>query len=200
MRYATSRTVPGSIPGGVTGFFSDIFPSDRTMALRSTQHLVKMSTRNIPGSKGGRCVRLTTSPTSCAECYGNLGSLNLLEPCGPHRACYGKPLPLPFVLLFIFKEYQLYIYIYISLYWTNSCISLCKPKNMIEEEILCWKISFPLSSIAKLELWYACHKRYAKDHLLVSALTIKREHEQYRQCMCNLTMRGVRVMITVVQM
>ena len=41
-------------PGGVTGFFSDIFPSDRTMALGSTQSLVKMSTRNIPGGKGGR--------------------------------------------------------------------------------------------------------------------------------------------------
>ena len=27
---ATSRTVPGSIPGGVTGFFSDIFSSDQT--------------------------------------------------------------------------------------------------------------------------------------------------------------------------
>ena len=59
-RCATSRTVPGSIPGGVTGFFSDIFPSDRTMALESTQPLVKMSTRNIPRGKGGRCVRLTT--------------------------------------------------------------------------------------------------------------------------------------------
>ena len=57
---ATSRTVPGSIPGGVTGFFSDIFPSEQTMALGSTQPLVKMSTRNIPGGKGGRFVRLTT--------------------------------------------------------------------------------------------------------------------------------------------
>jgi hypothetical protein len=46
-RCATSRTVPGSILGGVTGFFSDIFPSDRTMALGSTQPLVKMSTRII---------------------------------------------------------------------------------------------------------------------------------------------------------
>ena len=46
-RYATSRTVPGSIPGGVKGFFSDIFPSDRTMALGSTQPIVKMSTGNI---------------------------------------------------------------------------------------------------------------------------------------------------------
>jgi hypothetical protein len=32
-------------------------PSDRTMDLGSTQSLVKMSTRNIPGGKGGRCVR-----------------------------------------------------------------------------------------------------------------------------------------------
>jgi len=37
------------IPGGVIGFFSYIFPSDRTMALGSTQPLVKMSTGNIPG-------------------------------------------------------------------------------------------------------------------------------------------------------
>jgi hypothetical protein len=42
-RCATSRAVPGSIPDGVTGFFSDIFPSDRTMVLGSTQPLAKMS-------------------------------------------------------------------------------------------------------------------------------------------------------------
>jgi hypothetical protein len=34
-----------------TGFFSDIFPSDRTMALGLTHPLVKMSTRNISGVK-----------------------------------------------------------------------------------------------------------------------------------------------------
>jgi hypothetical protein len=39
------------------------------MALGSTQPLVKMSTRNIPGGKGGRCVRLKTSPPSRAECH-----------------------------------------------------------------------------------------------------------------------------------
>ena len=48
---------------------SDIFSSDLTMALGSTQPLVKMSTRNIPGGKGGRCMRLPTSPPSCAECH-----------------------------------------------------------------------------------------------------------------------------------
>ena len=44
------------------------------MALGSTRPLVKMSTRNIPGGKGGRCVRLMTSPPSCAEYHGNLGA------------------------------------------------------------------------------------------------------------------------------
>jgi hypothetical protein len=43
----------------------------RTIALGSTQPLVKMNTRNIPGGKGGRCVRLTTSPLSRAECHEN---------------------------------------------------------------------------------------------------------------------------------
>ena len=43
--------------------------SDRTMALGSIQPLVKMSTRNIPGGNGGRCVMLTTSPPSRAECH-----------------------------------------------------------------------------------------------------------------------------------
>jgi hypothetical protein len=56
------------------------------MDLGSTQLLVKMSTRNIPGGKGGRCVRLTTSTPSSAECHENLGaetSWNLLSHTGP---------------------------------------------------------------------------------------------------------------------
>jgi hypothetical protein len=39
------------------------------MALVSTQPLVKMSTRNIPGGKGGWYVRLT-SPLLRTECHG----------------------------------------------------------------------------------------------------------------------------------
>ena len=37
--------------------------------LNKSQPLVKMSTRNIPEGKAGRCVRLTTSPRSRAECH-----------------------------------------------------------------------------------------------------------------------------------
>jgi hypothetical protein len=73
--------VPASTAGGVTECFSDIFPSDRTVALGSTQPLFKMSTRNIPGGSG-RCVRLTISPPSCAKCHENLGAQNSWNPLG----------------------------------------------------------------------------------------------------------------------
>jgi len=52
------------------------------MALGSTQTLVKMSTRNIPGDKGGRCVRVTTSPPLSAECHENLGAYTSWNPLG----------------------------------------------------------------------------------------------------------------------
>jgi hypothetical protein len=44
---ATKRKVAGSIPDGVTGIFHWHNPSGRTVALRSTQPLTEMSTRNI---------------------------------------------------------------------------------------------------------------------------------------------------------
>jgi hypothetical protein len=63
----TNRKVAGSIPDGVIGIFHRHNPSDRTMALGSTQPLTEMSTSSIYwGGKGRRCVRLTTLPPSCA--------------------------------------------------------------------------------------------------------------------------------------
>jgi membrane-bound lytic murein transglycosylase B len=44
---ATNQKVAGSNPDGVMEFFIDINPSDRTMALGSTQPLTEMSTRNL---------------------------------------------------------------------------------------------------------------------------------------------------------
>ena len=49
------------------------------MALGLTQPLTEMSTRSIYWAKGGRCVRLTTLPPSCAVVMKS-GKLNFLEP------------------------------------------------------------------------------------------------------------------------
>ena len=46
----------------------------------------------FPRGKGGRCVRLTTLPSSCAVVTKS-GSLNFLEPSGPVQACNGTALP-----------------------------------------------------------------------------------------------------------
>jgi hypothetical protein len=44
---ATNPKVTGSIPDGVIGIFHRHNPSDRTMALGSTQTVTEMSTRSI---------------------------------------------------------------------------------------------------------------------------------------------------------
>jgi len=53
------------------------------MALKSTQPLTEMSTRNA--DEGGRCIGLTALPPSCADC------LEIWDPQTPGtlRACPG---------------------------------------------------------------------------------------------------------------
>jgi hypothetical protein len=46
----------------------------------------------FPGNKGGRCVRLTTLPPSCAVVMKS-EKLNFLKPSGPLQACNGTALP-----------------------------------------------------------------------------------------------------------
>jgi hypothetical protein len=79
------------------------------MALGSTQPLVKMSTRDVPGGKGGRCVRLTTfHHILVVPMSRNLGALNLLDPSGPAWPVMGE--------LYLYLFYMLYIiYYYIIL-------------------------------------------------------------------------------------
>jgi len=71
----------GSIPDGVIRMFHWHNPSSCTMALRSTQTLKEMSTRNISlgegGGEDGRRTGLTTLPFSCANC------LEIWEPQPP---------------------------------------------------------------------------------------------------------------------
>jgi len=64
-----SQKVAGSNPHGVMGIFYSLNPYGHTMALRSTQPLAEISTRNISwGGEAGQCVRLTALPLSCANC------------------------------------------------------------------------------------------------------------------------------------
>jgi len=64
---ATNRKVAGSIPDGVIGIFHWHNPSDRTMALRSTQPLTEMSTRSISWGKK-RPVRESDNLTTILCC------------------------------------------------------------------------------------------------------------------------------------
>jgi hypothetical protein len=65
-------------------FFSLPNPSSHTTALGLTQPLTEMSTRNFPGLKSRRCVRLTTLPPSVSRMSENMGASTSHNPKGLH--------------------------------------------------------------------------------------------------------------------
>jgi hypothetical protein len=96
LRYcATNQKVAGSIPDGVIRIFHWHNPFDRTMALGLTQPLTEMSTRNLPGDKGGRCLGLTVLHQPVPLSW-NLGTLTSWTPLGHSRPVTGLPYLLPF--------------------------------------------------------------------------------------------------------
>jgi hypothetical protein len=88
--YATSRKVACSSPDEVD-FFNLPNPSNRTMALGSTQSLTEMSTRNLSGGvKDGRRVRLIILPPSVSRLSReNVEASTSHNPMGLHGLLQG---------------------------------------------------------------------------------------------------------------
>ena len=80
----------------------------------------------FPGSKGGRCVRLTTLPPSCADIMKS-GNLNFLEPSDSLQACNGTALPLPIIWYIVLRPLDFWDSAFESRWGLDFCplYSLC---------------------------------------------------------------------------
>jgi hypothetical protein len=81
------------VPMKSLDFFDQPNPSIQTMAVESIQPLTEMSTRNLPGVEGSRCVRLTTSQTSVSWLSRKIWEPQHLTALGPWRPVTGIALP-----------------------------------------------------------------------------------------------------------
>jgi hypothetical protein len=88
--YAKSRKVAGSIPYEIIGLQNLPNPSSRTVELESTQPLTEMSTRNLPGGKGRRRLKLTTSPPSISRFSTKLEASTSHNPLCLHGLLQGS--------------------------------------------------------------------------------------------------------------
>jgi hypothetical protein len=74
------------------------------MALKSTQPLTEMSTRNLPGGKEGPALKANSLPPFVSRFSRKCGNLDVSQPYGPPRPVTGVALHFTFSLLYSLYE------------------------------------------------------------------------------------------------
>jgi hypothetical protein len=91
------------------------------MALRSTQPLTEMSTRNLPGGKGRPVHGADNLTGICEPTVWKCGSLEVSQPYGPSWPVKGTS----FNVLFPCNDYHLLLVHYMLVSSILVCLSLC---------------------------------------------------------------------------
>jgi hypothetical protein len=88
MHYAASRKVEGSISDVVIGFFNCPNPFNCTVTLGSTQPLIEMRIRNLPGGKGWPAREADNLTAICEPTVWKIWDPGRLTTLWISRACY----------------------------------------------------------------------------------------------------------------